>query len=132
MRLKRSSRSSEFSQESQLHFIDSFNVQLVQGNASYGLERFRNVPNPMAVDIINQNVDRIVTVDDSEIMEAMRLYFRATHNVAEGAAAAALAAALQEQKVIQNKRIALIHSGSNVDSDLFASVLARERSSMPR
>jgi threonine dehydratase len=90
------------------------------------------VPNPMAVDIINQNVDRIVTVGDSEIMEAMRLYFRATHNVAEGAAAAALAAALQEQKVIQNKRIALIHSGSNVDSDLFASVLAPERSSMPR
>lgn len=65
-------------------------------------------------------------------MEAMRLYFRATHNVAEGAAAAALAAALQEQKVIQNKRIALIHSGSNVDSDLLASVLAPERSSMPR
>jgi threonine dehydratase len=57
-------------------------------------------------------------------MEAMKLYFSATHNVAEGAAAAPLAALLQEQKIIRNKRVALIHSGSNIDSDLFASVLA--------
>jgi threonine dehydratase len=84
-------------------------------------------PNPVAVDIINQNVDRIVTVTDSEIMEAMRLYFSATHNVAEGAAAAPLAALLQDQEIIRNKRIALIHSGSNIDSDLFASVLTGER-----
>ena len=43
------------------------------------------VPNPAAVDIITQNVDHIVTVLDSEIIEAMKLYFSATHNVAEGA-----------------------------------------------
>jgi threonine dehydratase len=85
------------------------------------------VPNSVAVDIINQNVDRIVSVADSEIMEAMRLYFSATHNVAEGAAAAPLAALLQDQKIIRNKRVALIHSGSNIDTDLFASVLAGER-----
>ena len=82
------------------------------------------VPNPAAVDIIIQNVDHIVTVLDSEIIEAMKLYFSATHNVAEGAAAAPLAALLQEQEAAVNKRVALIHSGSNVDSDLFASVLS--------
>ncbi len=86
------------------------------------------VPNPVAVEIINQNVDHVVTVPDSEIMEAMKLYFSATHNVAEGAAAAPLAALLQEQKIIRNKRVALIHSGSNIDSDLFASVLADSHS----
>jgi threonine dehydratase len=69
------------------------------------------VPNPLAVDVINQNVDHIVTVPDSEIIEAMRIYFSATHNVAEGAVAAPLAALLQEQKIMRNKRVALIHSG---------------------
>ena len=81
------------------------------------------VPNPEAVDIINRNVDHIVTVPDSEIMEAMRIYFSATHNVAEGAAAAPLAALLQEQKIVRNKSVALIHSGSNIDRDRFASIL---------
>jgi threonine dehydratase len=86
------------------------------------------VPNPVAVEIINQNVERVITVTDSEIMEAMKLYFSATHNVAEGAAAAPLAALLQERKIIRNKRVGLIHSGSNIDSDLFASVLASSHS----
>ena len=36
------------------------------------------VPNPVAVEIINQNVDHVVTVSDNEIVEAMRLYFSAT------------------------------------------------------
>jgi threonine dehydratase len=82
------------------------------------------VPNPVAVDIINRNVDHVVTVPDSEIMEAMRIYFRTTHNVAEGAAAAPLAALLREQKSVRDKRIALIHSGCNIDSRMFASLLA--------
>jgi threonine dehydratase len=179
--------------ESQLHFIDSFSLELVRGVASYALELFRNVPdldytyvpigmgsgicgtiaarnalrlktrivgvvsagapayalsfqagkpvstptvntmadgmacrvpNPVAVDIINQNVDHVVMVPDGEIMEAMKLYFSATHNVAEGAAAAPLAALLREQKIIREKRVALIHSGGNVATELFAAVLA--------
>jgi threonine dehydratase len=107
--------------EAQLHFVDSFNLDLVQGVASYALELFRGVSN---LDFVYVNVDHIVTVLDSEIIEAMKLYFSATHNVAEGAAAAPLAALLQEQEAAVNKRVALIHSGSNVDRDLFASVLS--------
>jgi threonine dehydratase len=76
------------------------------------------------VDIINRNVDHIVAIPDSEIMEAMRIYFSTTHNVAEGAAAAPLAALLQEQTIVRNKRLALIHSGCNIDTAVFASVLA--------
>jgi threonine dehydratase len=82
------------------------------------------VPSQVAVDIISKNVDHVATVPDSEIIEAMKLYFSATHRVAEGAAAAPLAALLLDRKVMANKRVALIHSGSNVDSDLFASVLS--------
>ena len=82
------------------------------------------VPNPQAVEIINLNVDHIVTVPDTKIMEAMRSYFSATHNVAEGAAAAPLAALIQEQNTVRGKRVALIHSGCNIDRDRLASILA--------
>ena len=181
------------SEESGLHFINSFDFVLVQGVASYALELFQSVPeldyvyvpiglgsgicgtilarnarglkarivgvvadgapayalsfhagkpvstssvdtmadglscrvpNPEAVDLINREVDHVVTVQDSAIMEAMRIYFSATHNVAEAAAAAPLAALFQEQKIVRGKRVALIHSGCNIDRGRFASILA--------
>jgi threonine dehydratase len=82
------------------------------------------VPNPEAVDIINRYADHVVAVPDAEIMEATRICFDATHNVAEGAVAAPLAALLQEQSLIHGQRVALIHSGSNIDRNRFASILA--------
>src|SRR5581483_3598616 len=54
------------------------------------------VPVDDAVAQINQGADRIVDLTENEIKAAMRLYFDATHNVAEGAGAAGLAALLQE------------------------------------
>jgi threonine dehydratase len=54
----------------------------------------------------------------------MRLIFSTTHNVAEGAGAAACAAALQRRSAIAGKRIGLVLSGGNVDTDVFARVLA--------
>lgn len=62
-------------------------------------------------------------VSDDEIEEAMRLYFTATHTVVEGAGAAALAAGLQEQSLILDKRISLVLSGGNVDGRIFSRVL---------
>lgn len=61
-------------------------------------------PDPFALDWIPRGVERVVEVSDDEIEEAMRLYFTAMHNVAEGAGAAALAAALQEQSLIRRRR----------------------------
>ena len=46
-------------------------------------------------------------------------YKRQTHNLAEGAGAAALAAALQEKSKLAGKRVGLILSGGNIDFDLF-------------
>ena len=54
----------------------------------------------------------------------MRALFADTHNAAEGAGAAALAAALQQRSRWAGRRIALPISGGNVDSDVFARVLA--------
>ena len=82
------------------------------------------VPHPAALQFILENVSRIVTVDDSEIEAAMRHLFSDTHNVAEGAGAAALAALLKEGPRMQGRRVAVILSGANVDTGLFARTLA--------
>ncbi len=81
-------------------------------------------PAPQAMDIIWDNVARIVEVSDAEIVEAMRFYFQDTHNVAEGAGAASLAAAIQELHQNQQKRIGLVLSGGNVDMDTYETVLS--------
>jgi len=56
----------------------------------------------------------------------MRLYFTATHNVAEGAGAAALAALMQERERMQGKKVGLILTGGNVDTAIFHRVLNGE------
>ncbi len=84
------------------------------------------VPDPEALDIVCRGVARIVTVSEAEMRRAMRILFADTHNVAEGAGAAPLAAALQEHRRLAGKRVAVILSGGNIDRPLFAQVLAEE------
>ncbi|MEX0807501.1 MAG: threonine dehydratase [Dongiaceae bacterium] len=81
------------------------------------------VPDEAALAVIWRGAARIVRVSEAEIRAAMRHYFTDTHNVAEGAGAAALAALLQERSAMQGKRVALILSGGNVDRPLFAEIL---------
>jgi threonine dehydratase len=76
-------------------------------------------PDSDALEIIRKGASRIVQVSDDEIASAMRAYWTDTHNLAEGAGAAALAAALQEKKKLQGRRVGLILSGGNIDFDLF-------------
>ena len=56
----------------------------------------------------------------------MSILFTDTHNLAEGAGAAALAGALEERQRIAGKRVAVIPSGGNIDRELFAEILAEE------
>src|SRR4030081_1448258 len=77
------------------------------------------VPDPDAIAIIRKGAPHIVQVTDDEICVAIRAYWTDTHNLAEGAGAAALAAALQEKPKIRGKRVGLILSGGNIDFDLF-------------
>ncbi len=81
-------------------------------------------PQPEALEVIWRGVDRIVEVSDSEVAEAIRILFTCTHNAAEGAGAAALAAARQERSRLAGRRTAVVLSGGNIDRALFADVLA--------
>jgi len=82
------------------------------------------VPDPAALDIILKSCARVLTVSEDDIKAAMRAYFADTHNVAEGAGAAPLAALLQERAKMAGKKVGLILSGGNVDRDVYVAVLA--------
>jgi threonine dehydratase len=65
-----------------------------------------------------------VEVSEDEIAEAIRALYADTHNCAEGAGAAALAALMQERERLKGRRAAVILTGQNIDRDWMASVLA--------
>jgi threonine dehydratase len=77
------------------------------------------VPDAEALAIIRKGASHIVQVTDDEIAAAVQAYWTDTHNLAEGAGAAALAAALQEKPKLAGKRVGLVLSGGNIDFDLF-------------
>ena len=81
------------------------------------------VPHPAAFDIIQHGAARIVRVSDQEIAEAMRLLYYTTHNIAEGAGAAACAALFKERDAMAGRKVGVILTGGNIDRDVFASVL---------
>ncbi|MCR9220885.1 MAG: threonine dehydratase [Alphaproteobacteria bacterium] len=85
-----------------------------------------------AFEIIRAGAERIVSVSDAQIRAAMRAYFHDTHNVAEGAGAAPLAALLAEREAMRGKRVGLILTGGNIDRDLFAEVLSERDSEEER
>jgi threonine dehydratase len=83
-------------------------------------------PQPEAFEIVKRGAARVVTVDEGAIAEAVRIYYAATHNLAEGAGAAPLAALLSEQARYAGKRAGLILTGGNIDMPVLARVLAGE------
>ena len=82
------------------------------------------VADPEALAVMAPHIDHIVKVSDAEVATAMRALFADTHNVAEGAGAASLAAALQERTQIQGKVVGLALTGGNVDAPVFSKVLS--------
>lgn len=79
-------------------------------------------PHPDALRIILEGAARIVTVSDAEIAAAIRVYWTDTHNLAEGAGAAGLAALMAEAGQNAGRRVATVLSGGNIDFDLFRRV----------
>ena len=84
------------------------------------------IPELSALELIWKGVERIVQVSDTEIAESMRIMYECTHNVCEGAGAAAIAAALQESSKNKGQKVAVIASGGNVDRDVFTKILNGE------
>lgn len=80
-------------------------------------------PVPEAFAIYSAAAARIVSVGEEQIAEAMRVYYTDTHNLAEGAGAAALAALIQEREAMAGKRVGVILSGGNVDRAVYAGVI---------
>jgi threonine dehydratase len=83
-----------------------------------------STPNAEALEHILRGVERIVTVSDDDTEAAMCDYFTKTHNVAEGAAGAALAAVSKEWEQNTGKRVGVVLTGGNVDREVFARALS--------
>jgi len=81
------------------------------------------VPVPAALEVICAGAARVVEVTDSEVEDAIRALYSDTHQVAEGAGAAPLAALLKEGDRA-GRRTAVILTGGNIDRDAYARVLA--------
>lgn len=86
-----------------------------------------STPDRTALEILVREVDEVVQVTDLEVAAAMKALYVDTHNVAEGAGAASLAAAMklatERPESIIGRQIGLTLCGANVDHDLFARVL---------
>ncbi|MEG0859250.1 MAG: threonine dehydratase [Pseudomonas sp.] len=82
------------------------------------------MPVPEAFEIVHQHAARIVRVSDEEIAQAMRIFHEDTHNTAEGAGAAGLAALIQERERQRGRKVAVVLSGANIDRGRYAQVLA--------
>jgi len=83
-------------------------------------------PNAEALARIAAGIDHVVEVSDDQIEDAMGAIYDDTHNVAEGAGAAAVAGVLAEREAIAGRRVAAVVTGGNVDRAVFARVLNRE------
>jgi threonine dehydratase len=81
-------------------------------------------PDTEALEVILKGADRIVQVSDAEIGTAMRAYYEDTHQLTDGAGAAALAALLQERERLAGQRVGLVLSGGNIDRPVYLRTLA--------
>ncbi|HEY0163716.1 MAG TPA: threonine dehydratase [Edaphobacter sp.] len=79
-------------------------------------------PDGGALELLRPGLDRVIEVEDDAVEEAMRIYFSDTHNVAEGAGAAGLAALLTDRER-GGERVGTVMSGGNVDAEVFKKVL---------
>lgn len=82
------------------------------------------VPAVDAVQVICKYAARVITVSEDEIRGAIRLYYTATHNLSEGAGAAALAGLMQEQATMAEKSVGVVLSGGNIDRALYQTILS--------
>jgi threonine dehydratase len=82
------------------------------------------VPAAMTLDIILKGVDEVLLVGESEIVRAVRLLWRTTHNLAEGAGAVATAAVIQRREQLRGLNVVSVLSGANLDTDTLRWVFA--------
>lgn len=98
-------------------------VRETNGAATFADGMACRVPAPEALEIICRGAERIVTVSEDQIAQAIRAYYSDTHNLAEGAGAAPLAALMKERDAMHGRKVGLVLSGGNLDAGPFSTVL---------
>lgn len=83
------------------------------------------VPAEMTFEIIKNGVDEIILVSEDEIVEAIRLLWRTTHNLVEGAGAASTAAALKMRRKLSGRNVACVITGGNLDSESIGKIFSK-------
>jgi len=73
--------------------------------------------------ILQRELDDIVTLSEEELAEGIRVALRTTHNLAEGAGAASIAAAMKLRSVLAGKKIVCVMSGGNIDRATLTKIL---------
>jgi threonine dehydratase len=69
----------------------------------------------LTYDILRDELDDVVTLSEPELEEGVRLALETTHNLAEGAGGAAIAAAVKLRDRLRGKRVVCVMSGGNID-----------------
>jgi threonine dehydratase len=77
----------------------------------------------LTFDILKRELDDIVTLTEAELEEGVRLALRATHNLAEGAGAASLAAATKLSDQLRGKTVVCVMSGGNMNMAVLRRIL---------
>ncbi len=78
----------------------------------------------LTFEILRRELDDVVTLTEPELAAGVRLALRTTHNLAEGAGAASLAAAMKLRDQLAGRKVACVMSGGNIDTATLARVLA--------
>lgn len=73
---------------------------------------------------VQAHVDRVVIIEDSEILDALKLLWTRCKLAAEPSGAAAVAAVLTGKTGLSGKTVACVVSGGNVDASLISSLMA--------
>ncbi len=80
------------------------------------------VPAELTLSVIREGVDEITLVSDTEIIRAIRMLWRTTHNLVEGAGAAATAAIVKWRETLAGMNVVSVLSGANLDTASVAKI----------
>lgn len=78
----------------------------------------------LTFDILKRELDDIVTLTEAELEDGVRMALRTTHNLAEGAGAASIAAAVKLRDQLHGKKVVCVMSGGNMNMEVLGRILA--------
>ncbi len=111
--------------------IENDSLQTVNGAITIADGISVKTPGKLTFQIVKQKIDQIVTVDDSEIINAMFLLMERSKAVVEPAGAVALAYILKH-KPEAGKNVVPILCGGNIDMYLLGQIVSKGLSGMGR